>query len=226
MLRISDEGARAQTDHARRGCGRRPGRAAHGAGPLSGSAPEPVRARAGPDPPATSYDHSSEPTDTGPPCGDGLSAPAWPCANAGEATHFWNDSSSRHRVTTSHWRRSSVGRSSSKPSKPSWSSTACARAAKRLASSSPASSGTVMALILITVCLHQQPWHLTSGLGDRALIFSGQPRTHQGFPIPMHSDHLQPGCRSRSGPLHAGFGALRRHAGGNPDGCLLGANGA
>ena len=41
----------------------------------------------------------------------------------------------------------SVGRSSSKPSNPSWPSTAPARAAKRLASSSPASSGTVMALI-------------------------------------------------------------------------------
>ena len=59
-------------------------------------------------------------------------------------------SSSRQRVTTSQVVRSSVGCSSSKPSKPSWSSTAPARAANRLASSSPVSAGTVMALILMT----------------------------------------------------------------------------
>jgi hypothetical protein len=48
----------------------------------------------------------------------------------------------------------SVGRSSSNPSKPSCPSTAPARAANRRASSSPASSGTVMALILISVMEH------------------------------------------------------------------------
>ena len=47
-------------------------------------------------------------------------------------------------------RRRHGGRGGSKPSKPSWSSTAPA-AAKRRASSSPASAGTVMALILMTV---------------------------------------------------------------------------
>jgi len=50
-------------------------------------------------------------------------------------------------VTTNQVVRSSVGCSSSKPSKPSWLSTAPARAAKRRASSSPLSELTVMALI-------------------------------------------------------------------------------
>ncbi len=44
-----------------------------------------------------------------------------------------------------------MGLSNSKPSKPSWLSTAPARAANRLASSSPLSAGTVIALILTTV---------------------------------------------------------------------------
>src|SRR5690606_3980682 len=103
------------------------------------------------EPVATSYDHSSLDTDTGPPWGCGASAPWCPCAKAGLFTQAWKASSSRHRVTTSQVVRPSVGRSSSKPSKPSWSSTAPARAAKRLASSSPEPSGTVMALILMTV---------------------------------------------------------------------------
>src|SRR5690606_29024141 len=111
------------------------------------------------EPVATSYDHSSLDTDTGPPWGCGASAPWCPCAKAGLFTQAWKASSSRHRVTTSQVVRPSVGRSSSKPSKPSWSSTAPARAAKRLASSSPEPSGTVMALILITEHISR---HLTS----------------------------------------------------------------
>src|SRR5690348_10393464 len=74
-----------------------------------------------------------------------------PWLKAGEFTHAWKASSSRHRVTTSQVVRPSVGLSSSKPSKPSWSSTAPARAANRRASSSPLSAGTVIALILTTV---------------------------------------------------------------------------
>src|ERR1700683_3681750 len=74
-----------------------------------------------------------------------------PCPNAGECSQAWNESSSRQRVTTSQVVRSSVGLSSSNPSNPSWSSTAPARAAKRRASSSPLSAGTVIALILTTV---------------------------------------------------------------------------
>jgi hypothetical protein len=54
-------------------------------------------------------------------------------------------------VTTSQVVRPSVGLSSSKPSKPSWLSTAPARAANLRASSSPLSAGTVIALILTTV---------------------------------------------------------------------------
>src|SRR5690606_27936416 len=103
------------------------------------------------EPVATSNDHSSLDTATGPPWGCGASAPWCPCAKAGLSTQAWNASSSRQRVTTSQVLRPSVGRSSSKPSKPSWSSTAPARAAKRRASSSPEPSGTVMALILMTV---------------------------------------------------------------------------
>src|SRR3954449_150052 len=65
--------------------------------------------------------------------------------NAGDEIHAWNDSSSFQRVSTSQVVRSSVGRSSSKPSKPGWSSTAPARAAKRFASSTPLAAGTVVA---------------------------------------------------------------------------------
>ena len=73
----------------------------------------------------------------------------WP--NASEFTHAWNASSSRHLVTTSQVVRPSVGLSNSKPSKPSWLSTAPARAANLRASSSPLPAGTVIALILTTV---------------------------------------------------------------------------
>jgi hypothetical protein len=91
------------------------------------------------------------------PTGPGDSPPArsaaerCPCPNAGECIHALNASSSRHLVTTSQVVRPSVGLSSSKPSKPSWSSTAPARAANLRASSSPLSAGTVIALILTTV---------------------------------------------------------------------------
>src|SRR5699024_2981179 len=64
---------------------------------------------------------------------------------------------SRHRVTTSQVVRPSVGLSNSKPSKPSWSSTAPARAANRWASSSPLSGSTVIALILITLMSAMMP---------------------------------------------------------------------
>src|SRR4051812_19610297 len=92
-------------------------------------------------------------TGAGPPWPDAPSGatPLCPCMNAGEEIHAWKASSSRHRVITSQVVRSSVGLSSSKPSKPSWPSTAPARAANRLPSSSPLSAGTVMALILMTV---------------------------------------------------------------------------
>src|SRR5215813_2536289 len=73
-----------------------------------------------------------------------------PCPNAGECSHASKLASSRHRVITSQVVRPSVGLSSSKPSKPSWLSTAPARAANRRASSSPLSAGTVMALIFTT----------------------------------------------------------------------------
>lgn len=93
------------------------------------------------------------------------------------------------RVTTSHCLRSSVGRSSSKPSNPSWSSTAPARAAKRRASSSPASAGTVMALILITVRLSPVVMapHQESRLGP---ILPGPARSSpppRGSPAPHRS---------------------------------------
>ena len=44
------------------------------------------------EPPATSYDQSSDETDTGPPWGDGRSAPAWPWEKAGELTQASNAS--------------------------------------------------------------------------------------------------------------------------------------
>jgi predicted nucleic acid-binding protein len=105
------------------------------------------------EPPAISNDHSSLLT----PTGGGAAPPArsaadrCPCPNAGDCTHAWKASSSRHLVMTSQVARPSVGLSSSKPSKPSWLSTAPARAANRRASSSPLSAGTVIALILTTV---------------------------------------------------------------------------
>src|SRR5579864_5828641 len=105
------------------------------------------------DPPAISYDQSSLLTPTGggawPPARS--AAERCPCPNAGELSHAWNAASSRHLVTTSQVVRPSVGLSSSKPSKPSWLSTAPARAANLRASSSPLSAGTVIALILTTV---------------------------------------------------------------------------
>ena len=82
---------------------------------------------------------------------DRSAAERCPCANDGELSHAWNDSSSFHRVTTSQVVRSSTGLSSSNPSNPAWSSTAPARAANRRASSSPLSAGTVIALIFTTV---------------------------------------------------------------------------
>src|SRR6201995_1916421 len=91
------------------------------------------------------------------PTGGGAPPPArsaadrCPWANAGELTHAGKAASSRHRVTTSQVVRSSVGLSSSKPSKPSWLTTAPARAANLRANSSPLSAGTVIALILTTV---------------------------------------------------------------------------
>src|SRR5271169_6822800 len=97
------------------------------------------------------------------PTGGGASPPArsaadrCPCPNAGEFIHALNAASSRHLVTTSQVVRPSVGLSSSKPSKPSWLSTAPARAANRRASSSPLSAGTVIALILTTVMLTIMP---------------------------------------------------------------------
>src|SRR5579863_8995416 len=105
------------------------------------------------DPPAISYDQSSLLTPTGggawPPARS--AAERCPCPNAGELSHARNAASSRHLVTTSQVVRPSVGLSSSKPSKPSWLSTAPARAANLRASSSPLSAGTVIALILTTV---------------------------------------------------------------------------
>src|SRR5579862_8397135 len=85
------------------------------------------------------------------PAPDRSASERWPWPNAGDASHALKDSSSRQRVTTSQVVRSSVGFSNSKPSKPSWLSTAPARAANLRASSSPLSAGTVIALILITV---------------------------------------------------------------------------
>ena len=106
-----------------------------------------------PEPPAMTYDHSSLLTPTGGGASPPLRSEAdrCPCPNAGEFSQAWNESSSRHRVTTSHVVRSSVGLRSSNPSKPSWLSTAPARAANRRASSSPLSAGTVIALIFTTV---------------------------------------------------------------------------
>ena len=48
-----------------------------------------------------------------------LSGPRWPWANDAELRQASNEASSRHRVTTSQVVRSSVGFSSSNPSKPS-----------------------------------------------------------------------------------------------------------
>jgi type IV secretory pathway VirB10-like protein len=66
-------------------------------------------------------------------------------------------------VTTSQVVRPSVGLSSSKPSKPSWLSTAPARAANLRASSSPLSAGTVIALILTTVMSTIMPALIKAG---------------------------------------------------------------
>src|SRR5215471_14616136 len=86
-----------------------------------------------------------------------------PCPNAGECSQASKDAWSRHRVTTSHVVRWSVGLRSSKPSKPSWLSTAPARAANLRASSSPLSAGTVIALIFTTVMWSIMP--ARAGLG-------------------------------------------------------------
>src|SRR5260221_8757905 len=80
-----------------------------------------------------------------------------PCPNAGEFSQASKEAWSRHRVTTSQVVRSSVGLRSSKPSKPSWLSTALARAANGRASSSPLSGGTVIALIFTTVMCSMMP---------------------------------------------------------------------
>jgi hypothetical protein len=114
------------------------------------------------EPPAISKDHSSLLTPTGggaaPP--PRSAAERCPCPNAGECSHASKAASSRQRVSTSQVVRSSVGLRSSKPSKPSWSSTAPARAANRRASSSPLSAGTVIALIFTTVICPMMPAHL------------------------------------------------------------------
>ncbi len=73
---------------------------------------------------------------------------ACPAAKSGEATHARKSSSVRQRVTTRQSSRSSLGRSSSKDSKPSACSTRPAREAKRRSNSSKRSRGTVMALTL------------------------------------------------------------------------------
>jgi hypothetical protein len=117
------------------------------------------------EPPAISKDHSSLLIPTGggaapPP----RSAADWcPCPNAGECSHASKAASSRQRVSTSQVVRLSVGLRSSKPSKPSWLSTAPARAANRRASSSPLSAGTVIALIFTTVICPMMPAHLIAG---------------------------------------------------------------
>src|ERR1700733_4699452 len=163
-----------------------------GAGP---GAPAGWAGSAGPgEPPAMTYDHSSllTPTDGGASPPDRSAAERCPWPNAGECSQAWNDSSSRHRVTTSQVVRSSVGLSSSKPWKPSWLSTAPARAANRRASSSPLSGGTVIALILITVIRLIMP--VAAGL-----ILATMPRTRmyrngiledEGFPVDKVSDYL------------------------------------
>src|SRR5215469_882 len=88
-----------------------------------------------------------------------------PCPNAGECSQASKEAWSRHRVTTSQVVRSSVGLRSSKPSKPSWLSTAPARAANLRASSSPLSAGTVIALILITVIVPEGSEPASGGHG-------------------------------------------------------------
>ena len=70
------------------------------------------------EPPATSNDQSSEATETGPPCGDGWSAPAWPWANDGDDTQALNAASCR-LGDDEPLVLPSVGCNSSKPSKPS-----------------------------------------------------------------------------------------------------------
>ncbi len=95
----------------------------------------------------TSNDHSSLPVPTGPPC----ACPACPCWNAWLFNQAWKSSSERHRVYTRNTSRSSLGRSSSKASKPGDFDTAPARFANRSTSWSARSAGTVMALILTTV---------------------------------------------------------------------------
>src|SRR5450759_1715344 len=97
-----------------------------------------------------------------------------PCPNAGESTQAWKDSSSAQRVITNQVLRSSVGLSSSKPSKPAWTSTAPARAANRRARSSPLSAVTVIALILMMV-IELLPRVDTEGIARFCLLVSVRP---------------------------------------------------
>src|SRR5215208_8246672 len=102
---------------------------------------------AGPSSSRTSNDHSSLEVPTGPPS----RCCACPAAKSGPDSQAWKSSSDRQRVTTRQTSRSSLGRSSSKASKPSALDTLPARFAKRSANSSKRSRGTVIALILTTL---------------------------------------------------------------------------
>src|SRR5204862_1178576 len=87
---------------------------------------------AGPSSSSTSNDQISLPVPTGPPercC-------AWPAAKSGPLTHAMKSSSERQRVSTRHTSRSSLGRSSSKASKPSALDTFPAREANLRSNSS------------------------------------------------------------------------------------------
>src|SRR4051794_12797121 len=102
---------------------------------------------AGPSSSSTSNDQISLEVPTGPPsrCCE------WPAAKSGPESQAWKSSSDRQRVRTRQTSRSSLGRSSSKASKPSALDTLPARFAKRCANSSNRSRGTVIALILTTL---------------------------------------------------------------------------
>ena len=76
-----------------------------------------------------------------------------PCWNAALDIQAWKSSSLRQRVYTRNVSRSSLGRSSSKASKPGQLLTSPARAANRATSSSARSAGTVIALILTTLMI-------------------------------------------------------------------------
>jgi hypothetical protein len=95
----------------------------------------------------TSKDHSSLAVPTGP----WLPWALWPCWKAALLTQSLNASSELHRVYTRQTSRPSLGRSSSKASKPGDFDTSPARLAKRFSNSSIRSAGTVMALIRTTL---------------------------------------------------------------------------